>query len=720
MDTERSKKRAGFFERLTDSNSIFLFCLGCLFVVSCYYFFSWPISGGADTDLWYHLNGGRYFFAHKEPPDSGFFSFIAHDRYWANYYWLFQVTVYSVFSAFDYYGLIAFRSLLFLFSLGAIASFFLKDTRQKTAAVYFFAVTVLFFLALLPRYFAVVRPHMFSYLFIVVFICIFESRKKYWLYLLPVLAVVWVNVHGVEYPVLMLICFAYLADILVDRVKKRAPISRETLITIIPVLLALYAVFLTPFGVDLLFAPFKAASHQHLYIGEMQKPELSGFLNFNFTSVASSFTALSNLLIILVLISSAIGLFARKVKISHLLLFAGGLYLLLQANRFRYEVILLSLPLIRFHPLFFQELQSKKNGGFARFCIAVTILCVSLGFLHNVFRPRGNMPLTFENIPAGIVAFLKHAGAGGKILNDPNHGGYLQWELGEAYPIFMDLELMLFTDEDIYLAANAFLNQQVLAKVIARHKPGFIAPLIGNDRFKEVIRGFPDYTAVFFDDAAVLYVDKRQYPELADKYRLEALDPFHIAKANIASLPDDRAAKVLDELNTVYAIFPQGELVNQLKLLFARRQGNMAASQKHSDFLIENFPEKTLSYQLQGDLLFEKQKYEEAILSFEKALSLPGSSKSYAYKKISACFSKTGNSQKAYQAYKKGVKLYSAGTSGLEYYELGRLALMAGKINDGSMYLRFALYKTPEENTELTARINRLLLEAALKSNVPN
>lgn len=43
--------------------------------IGSYYFFGWPVSGGADTDLWYHLNGGRYFFRNMTPADSGFFFF---------------------------------------------------------------------------------------------------------------------------------------------------------------------------------------------------------------------------------------------------------------------------------------------------------------------------------------------------------------------------------------------------------------------------------------------------------------------------------------------------------------------------------------------------------------------------------------------------------------------------------------------------------------------
>lgn len=714
-------KAAKFSEALTAPNSFFLFCLLSLFLAGAYYFFGWPISGGSDTDLWYHLNGGRYLFAHGKVPDSGFFSFIAKERHWANYYWFFQATAYSLFSFFGYHGLIILRTVLYILTLGSIALFLRKDFRREGESLYFTIITVVLFLALLPRYFAVVRPHMFSYLFIVLFICIFESRKKYLLYWLPLLAIFWANVHGVEYPVMMLICFAYLAEIFVERLKTRLPVSKDTLHIIIPVLITLYAVFVTPFGADLLFSPFEAAPYQHLYIGEMSKPDIASFFNFNFTTVTASFTALSNLLILIALISCAIGLFTRKVKISHLLLLAGGIYLLLKANRFRYEIVLLSLPLIKFHPLFSLEEKNRKNGGLVRLCAGLLILSISIGFLHSVFRPRGNYPLTLSNVPAGIAAFLKHVRTGGKILNDPNHGGYLQWELGEAYPIFMDMEMMLFTDEDIYMAANAFINSQVLDKVIARHDPSFIVPLITNEKFKKIIKGFPDYSPVFFDDVAVLYVDTKQHPEIAAQYGLKTIEPYGLAPIDIGSLPDAAAAMMLEEIQRVGDIYPDGELVNQLQVQFARRQKDYDRALRHADLLTGNFPDRPAGFQLQGDVFFVKQQFDKAQISYEKALQLSeGADRPGLYKKISACFSKRGRPVEAYQSFKKAVAVYATGTEATDYYELGRLALAAGQRKDGAMYLRFALYKTPGDNIEMVARIKAQLLMAALQGQQKN
>ena len=130
--------------------------------------------------------------------------------------------------------------------------------------------------------------------------------------------------------------------------------------------------------------------------------------------------------------------------------------------------------------------------------------------------------MSSANLPAGVAAFLNRVDRGGKVLNDPNTGGYLQWMLYPKYKIFMDMEVpFLFTDEDMVTAVTMFGDRQVLSGVLARYEPDFIT-VRNNDRgFKRVMEeAFPHYTIVFFDDHEVLYVDSRKHPDLAREFEL--------------------------------------------------------------------------------------------------------------------------------------------------------------------------------------------------------
>ena len=710
------KASAKFLDMAKGPNRLLLICLGCIFTVGAYHFFSWPISGGADTDLWYHLNGGRYFFEHNKPADSGFFSFIADDRNWANYYWLFQAVVYSIFSLFDYQGLVIFRAAFYLLFMIAILLFLLKDCQRDDVYLYVTVIAVIFFLALIPRYFATLRPHMFSYFLIVMFLLILESRNKYGLFALPLLAVAWCNLHGVEYPVLMLICFAYLAEILVVRIKCRTPLNRQVVWEVVSILLAVYGVFATPFGSGLLFSPFLSAPYQHLYIGELGRTGLAGLISINLATVKSSFSSLSNILLVVALLSCLNGVLTKRMKVSHILLFAGGVFLLTRAYRFRYEFVLLCLPIIRSYPLLPPNMKKGAIAKAGRIAVVAILSIISIGFLHKVFQPKPHYPLSKSNIPAGISAFLNHVDAGGKILNFPGHGGYLQWELNKSYTIFMDLEMMLFTDEDIFMVTNSFTDKNVMAKVIQQHNPGFIAPRLSNRKFKEMVSSFPQYQAVFFDDVAVLYVDRNQHPRVAAENGLGVLDPFGLQQLNIAELSDREADVLLKKLKNIQAMYSQGFLVNQMLVQLYRKFANYDMALQHTEQITKNFPERLTGFQLKGDVLKAQQNSEAALESYKKALAVAGDNdKSALFRKISGCYLDVGQPKKAYRSLKEAVNLFAPGTSYRDYYDLGRLALAAGDRKDGVMFLRFALLKTPEENKKIRTNIQRRLMGVMLK-----
>ena len=165
-----------------------------------------------DTDMWYHLNGGRYFFTHGFPPTDSFFSFLSPPRERPDYFWLFQVLIYKVHELSGYYGLIVLRAVTYL-TLITLVLCYLSRGLDRRQHVYVVMLVALYMMVLLHRY-LVIRPHIFSYIFIPAFIYLLErpSRK---ILLLPLLAVFWCNLHGITYPILLLICGSYTCEYLV-------------------------------------------------------------------------------------------------------------------------------------------------------------------------------------------------------------------------------------------------------------------------------------------------------------------------------------------------------------------------------------------------------------------------------------------------------------------------------------------------------------------------
>ena len=73
---------------------------------------SYPITL-LDSDMWYHLDGGRWFWQQGSVPNHSFFSFIEPERVFVNYYWGFQALIAGIYEFGGYYGLLVLRALIF-------------------------------------------------------------------------------------------------------------------------------------------------------------------------------------------------------------------------------------------------------------------------------------------------------------------------------------------------------------------------------------------------------------------------------------------------------------------------------------------------------------------------------------------------------------------------------------------------------------------------------
>ena len=158
------------FDNITDHRYYPIFLIALFFIIVICYFIAWPIVM-TDTDLWYHLSGGRYFWQNGTILRDAFFSYVQPQKEWYNYYWLFQVIIYKIFQWSGYYGLIILRCLLYFFTAFFICLFFVRHNAKRSQLLLGFFLFVACTVVILFRELTV-RPHLFSYLFIIVFLYI--------------------------------------------------------------------------------------------------------------------------------------------------------------------------------------------------------------------------------------------------------------------------------------------------------------------------------------------------------------------------------------------------------------------------------------------------------------------------------------------------------------------------------------------------------------------
>ncbi len=684
--------------------------VGVLVCLSVGFLIRWPIVAG-DTDVWYHLNAGRYLVEHHAIPQTSFFSFIPRD--WVDYYWLFQGVVYLLYSWWGYYGLIAFRALLYLATIALIAIYLFRTVDHDEAHGWSAVILTLYGLVLLPRA-LLVRPHLVTYLFMVVFLVILERHPRQAKYL-PVLAVLWCNLHGIAYPVMLWLAGSYALEYFITRLTGRVVPDRPARAFLLPTVLSMVAIYLTPHGTRLLGVPFASMSYAGQFIQEFHPIALGDLASFQISRFTPSYLTVFNLLVLAACAAFISAIVNRQIRISHFLLLGGGLFLLLTRGvRFMDEFALLALPLINANPLRLVQFRRQVPRPMALFFI-VLMMAMPLKFLAQLFGHRPAYPFSHRGLPHGVATFLNHLDVGGAVFNHPDTGGYLQWALPPRYRIFMDMQVpFLFTAEDFYLARSAFMEQGILAKIVSRYDPSFITAPYTHPQFPEMIRQFPQFELVFFDDAEVLYLNAQHNPALAKQYALKAVDPFALReRSTTLAMTTTHPDPVLGEVSKLFALYPDCGITNYSLALAYHAMGSYDRVLPFAEAIIRNFPESPTGYWLKGRAYQGLRAFDQAQAAYLQALQRAESSTRMAVSNaLGTLYLEHRRYQQAYEAFKKSFDIFSPTTTREELYNLGSSARLAGKRKEAEAILTYVSeYKIPPDDTAWREQVRRELVQ---------
>ena len=367
---------------------------------------------------------------------------------------------------------------------------------------------------------------------------------------------------------------------------------------------------------------------------------------------------LSNLLLWTSVLCAVMSIARRTWRASHLLLFAGGLFLLSKGDRFRYDLALLSLPLLSANPLFDREGWRGLLPAPARAMLLACLLAVPPLYLCSGFRNRPRYPFTTVRLPSGVAAFLRAADTGGSVLNNGDTGGYLEWTLFPRYKIAWDLQVgpLLFGDRDLFMMTHAFLDGKVLGPMISEYHPDYISAPLNQREFPDLIRAHPQYVPVFFDDVEVLYADRTRQPKLVARSRLP-LDPYAAARPFTMDLrscaaPKDPLARALDEM---IAVDPDAVTTRVLAGRCALERKEPAAALAHAEAGIRSHPESFSGYTLRALARREQGAWEPALSDLRVAMGKADPKvRRWLASQLSETLKSAGRNDEAVQALREG------------------------------------------------------------------
>lgn len=377
-------------------------------------------------DFWWHLRTGQLIIATHAVPHTDPFSFTAAGRPWVAHEWLSEVVIYLLYRAGGY------AALLLVFSaVTALAYGLMAWCSEGAAGARAFALVLAVWCAR-PTF--SLRPDAFSLLLFAGFYALLEAHRRSGsvrpLLMLPLLLVLWVNLHGgyILGPVLILL---FLGGAAVDALARRPgtrPFGAQAKALLLAFAGCVLVVPLNPNGARLYVYPFQTIDSRVMraLLMEWQSPDPRRPLFYPFF-----------LLVALCLL--AMWRRRRNLPANQVLVFAFFTGAALHSMRFISLSALAGIPLLA-GMMLARAPSPAAHPAHARRPLQVAALLVAAGLTGWVlYRAIVTAPeVVRRDFPVAAVNFLKQHQLPGRIFNAYSFGGYLIWRLYPQYRVFVD------------------------------------------------------------------------------------------------------------------------------------------------------------------------------------------------------------------------------------------------------------------------------------------
>lgn len=356
------------------------------FSAICFFFIDYT----EESDIWFLLSHGRYVLNNGFPHidilsmHTGL-NFVMQQ-------WLSSVIFYIIY---NYLGKIAFY--VFIFVLNLIMTFLMYklclivSNNKKFASCFMSVITMV----LLQRSFIVPRPQMFTYIILLVLLImleLFSSKRKKYIYCLPILSILLINFHGAMWPILFIFCMPYVAELIL---KKDKDVFKLLSIMLLSVLVGL----INPYGIETLLYSLKSYGLEYirLVVGEMRSFNLLGE---PFVIYWSGFIVLVFFICNLLILKYSN---KKNIRVAHLLLFYGTFFMSLSSVRNISLFIIGTLPFLVKYFQFKDINKFELNKGWIINYIIIFIIFIAV----FIFALNDNRHI-FEHVVNDAVVYLNN------------------------------------------------------------------------------------------------------------------------------------------------------------------------------------------------------------------------------------------------------------------------------------------------------------------------
>jgi hypothetical protein len=436
------------------------------------FFVYFPVT---DADIFWHLAAGREIFGQKHFLYTDPFSYTLVSPQWIDLHWLFQLLCYGMYSIGAEQGLIILKLLFVSFT----AALLCLTHRQKRYLLFCAFLTPI--LLYQVRYCVDVRPVLVTVFFTTVYVFLFErarlTGKHGLLWWCVPFQIIWTNCQGL-YMIGLFIIGAYWIEAAVDFLREK---NGRPVLHMVVMLACAGSCLINPCGVSGLLLPFELFSRI--------VPDAKNIFSLNITENIPLFSlggydaGYRTLVIVTALTACLLLVLNRKnIRISHLVLFSGFLFLACCAVRNVLLYVVAVIPIICHYA---STADLWKRFDALRPCLRSVFLKAAWAFaflmlLVPAYRHASIASLCLRHgalspfrFPEKITELIKRNPVPGNMFNDIRYGGYLMWHLYPGKKVFIDTRLVIrppeFFAEYLAISEHPELFAQVAEKFTITH-----------------------------------------------------------------------------------------------------------------------------------------------------------------------------------------------------------------------------------------------------------
>ncbi len=498
----------------------------------------------SDPDLGFHLKYGRWILQNAQVPTVDQSTYTVSENRYIDPHWAFQVLIYTCYQVLGYEGL---SLLLIVCGLFLAIITLIRYGNFNLPELLSIVLLLFFFLIMESR--LILRPEIFSFLFLSLILLILEQyyhRGKNRLFFLPLIMWVWVQVHS--------LFILGLAGILIFFISLWWKNKKPDWLLFLWMFIAFAACFMNPWHINGVFFPFSLLSRFNS--GNIYHQHIAEFKSF---FAIDKHTALE--MLFLVLLAATFILYTltyRKRKLHEWLLLLLSTYLSLVVVRNIPFFAIMNFPVMGeslrdLESICFSKKQPVKLMSFfsGRSMLSVGLIVILIsGFgilrvLNGSFyesdhtNNKAGIGLNKYQLPENASEYLIKNKLNGKLLNSLGTGGWLSWKLSQ--PVFIDgrLEVM---NEALYLELMESWNNK-LDKLINKYQPRLIVyNYLKYYPWTHQLYQMPDWKLIYLDGLFVVWAEKeyaRDIPELIPstflgEFRFQQINPERHAAGNPA------------------------------------------------------------------------------------------------------------------------------------------------------------------------------------------